>query len=235
MKTNTFVNLESDELNQDEQRQARDLLFQEKLNRRKTGGKVLDFPITPSFPPINGEIGSIDPTGINEGTLTKQRDRKTITRFSSTKTYTKDAIRSRLKSSAVNVVGAKHMGTIMALLLSLAVFKDTMDILSVSLLSWIDWIFDLGMWVLFLFAFEKAPKSIRAELRMISTIAALMEFVPFLDILTTWTFMVLYAWARTHATAAAAFQKTAAGFNAQDATTNDAKTHTASINRKKAA
>lgn len=231
MATNSAVDLQSDQLDQDGQQQARDLIHQEKLERRKQG-KVLSIPSErlPKNPAPNASGEVVGNIGQTEGQelLEEQREQNNNAQAQTTQTgeagnYSKEQIRTRLKDRARNALGAKHMGALMALLLSLAVFKDSLDILSISLFSWIDWIFDLMMWILFFIAFGKAPKRIRFEIRVIATIAALIEFVPILDIFTTWTFTVIYAWVRTRNTTQAALQKAESTFREIDKAQKAAK------------
>ncbi len=216
-----------EQLDAQQQQQVRDRMTEERLKRRRneqdTGApRVMQrpstqpkqMPVTNASPASDGSSGAQDSSDGQEKKPSEDKEKPSIRERA--KDYSKRAVRKRLAGAAQNVLGIEHQGRLLMALLALAVLKDSADIMSLSLLSWIDWTIDALLWVLYVLAFGNMPKKVRLELQVLTSFAALVEFVPFLDLFTTWTFLVVYSIFRAEMVSHGAFKATVAAFKRID-------------------
>ncbi|MFA6272357.1 MAG: hypothetical protein WC693_04635 [Patescibacteria group bacterium] len=84
-----------------------------------------------------------------------------------------------------------HRDSTYFIALLFAVIKDATDILTLSLLSWVDWTVDIFLVItLRIFLLFRSTWKIK----LLLWIAALIEIIPTLDLVPTWSITVLYVW-----------------------------------------
>lgn len=91
----------------------------------------------------------------------------------------------------------EHHGLmIWAVLIGMAIFKDLLDIGTVELISWIDWIIDALIGLTFYLVL--GSKKLSFETRLVrSLIPAIMEMIPGIGIVPVWTFSIMYIYFRS--------------------------------------
>ena len=89
-----------------------------------------------------------------------------------------------------------HSFTVWMILIGIAVFKDCLDVGTIELISWLDWIVDALIGITFWLMLGKNNLSFAT--RLIRSLGpALMEMIPFLGIVPVWTFSVIYIYFRS--------------------------------------
>jgi hypothetical protein len=80
--------------------------------------------------------------------------------------------------------------TFFTLALMFAGFKDLLDIFSIELFSWLDWIIDLGFGAVLFFGCKGSVQQVKT-IRMTSVGASIAEAIPIIGALPLWTVSVL--------------------------------------------
>ncbi|OGL88978.1 hypothetical protein A3I42_01585 [Candidatus Uhrbacteria bacterium RIFCSPLOWO2_02_FULL_49_11] len=89
-----------------------------------------------------------------------------------------------------------HSFIVWLILIGIAVFKDCLDVGTIELISWLDWIVDALIGLTFWAMLGKNNLSFAT--RLIRSLGpALMEMIPFLGIVPVWTFSVIYIYFRS--------------------------------------
>lgn len=94
------------------------------------------------------------------------------------------------------VTPRKHSKVGWLILIGMAMFKDALDIGTIELISWIDWIVDAGIGVTFFFMLGRGNVQFAQKI-VRSLLPALVEMIPILGIAPVWTFSVLYIYFRS--------------------------------------
>ncbi len=94
------------------------------------------------------------------------------------------------------VQARSHSFMVWLILIGIAVFKDCLDVGTIELVSWLDWIVDAMIGLTFWAMLGKNNLSFAT--RLIRSLGpALLEMIPFLGIVPVWTFSVMYIYFRS--------------------------------------